>query len=268
LHQDVRELRDFYYRTRLGRMAQRALRAQVAEFWGDTKGQTIAGFGFSVPLMRPLLKGARRGIALMPGQQGVMAWPSEGANISLLCEESDWPLPTGIVDKLIILHGLETCETPDDLLIEAYRVLGPGGRALIVVPNRSGLWARRDVTPFARGRPYSLGQLERQLAGFGLEVRRHRAALFFPPSEKPFWRRMTQTWEKVGNRLSRQIAGGVLMVEVSKQIPAPTRPGLGAMVRRPLVVLEGLTAPASEPASGRVSDRKRPVLRLKFPKTP
>jgi hypothetical protein len=43
------------------------------------------------------------------------------------------------------------------------------------------------------------------------------------------------------------MAGGVLMVEASKQTYAPTRPGLREVVRRPLRVLEGLPAPVPTP---------------------
>jgi hypothetical protein len=39
------------------------------------------------------------------------------------------------------------------------------------------------------------------------------------------------------------LAGGVLMVEAAKQVPAPKRPGLGARVKKPLSVLDGLGLP-------------------------
>ena len=41
-------------------------------------GMTLAGFGFAAPLLRPYLSPARRVTALMPGPQGVMAWPAGG----------------------------------------------------------------------------------------------------------------------------------------------------------------------------------------------
>ena len=44
------------------------------------------------------------------------------------------------------------------------------------------------------------------------------------------------------------LAGGVLMVEASKQVYQPTRGGLGAVVRKPLRVLEGVGQPAPQPA--------------------
>ena len=81
MHLDVQDLRNFYYRSPLGRAAQVSLRARLMEIWPEAKGQTVAGFGFAVPLLRPYLSDARRVIALMPGPQGVMPWPSNASSI-------------------------------------------------------------------------------------------------------------------------------------------------------------------------------------------
>ena len=247
MHLDVLDLKAFYYRSALGRAAQRAVRDRVVELWPEAKGQTVVGFGFAVPLLRPYLKDARRVIGVMPGPQGVMAWPAGMKNVACLCEETQWPLETGSVDKLVVMHGLETSDHPFDLLQECYRVLGPGGRGLFVVPNRVGLWARSDRTPFGYGRPYSLGQVEALLKSHGLIPTRHVGALYTPPSDKRFWLRTAGFWEKAGRRIPTMVAGGVLMVEVSKQIPAPKRPGLSAAVRRPLRLLGGMKAPKVKP---------------------
>ncbi len=247
MHLDVLDLKAFYYRSTLGRAAQRAVRDRVVELWPEAKGQTVVGFGFAVPLLRPYLADARRVTGLMPGPQGVMAWPVGQKNVSVLCEETLWPLETGSVDKLLVMHGLETSDHPFALLQECYRVLGPGGRALFIVPNRVGLWARSDRTPFGYGRPYSLGQLEALLKSHGLIPERHVGALYAPPSHKRFWLRTAGFWEKAGRRLPTVVAGGVLMVEVSKQIPAPKRPGLSEAVRRPLRILEGMKTPEAKP---------------------
>ena len=247
MHLDVLDLKSFYYRSALGRAAQRAVRDRVVELWPEAKGQTVVGFGFAVPLLRPFLKDARRVIGLMPGPQGVMAWPVGMPNVAALCEETLWPLETGSVDKLVVMHGLETSDHPFALLQECYRVLGPGGRGLFVVPNRVGLWARSDHTPFGYGRPYSLGQLEALLKSHGLIPERHVGALYAPPSHKRFWLRTGGFWEKAGRRIPTVVAGGVLMVEVSKQIPAPKRPGLSEAVRRPLRILDGMKVPEAEP---------------------
>ncbi len=247
MHLDVLDLKTFYYRSALGRAAQRAVRDRVVELWPEAKGQTVVGFGFAVPLLRPYLTEARRVIGLMPGPQGVMTWPVGMKNVACLVEETLWPLETGSVDKLVVMHGLETCDHPFNLLQECYRVLGPGGKALFIVPNRVGLWARNDHTPFGYGRPYSLGQLEALLKSHGLIPERHVGALYAPPSHKRFWLRTAGFWEKAGRRIPTVVAGGVLVVEVSKQIPAPKRPGLSAAVRRPLRILEGMKVPEAKP---------------------
>ena len=244
MHLDVQDLRNFYYRSTLGRAAQKAVRDQVVELWPDAKGQTVAGYGFAVPLLRPYLHEARRVIGLMPAPQGVMPWPAGMRNVSVLCEETMWPVETGRVDRLVMMHGLENCDRPGDLLTEAHRVLGPGGRALFVVPHRSGMWSRSDSTPFGFGRPYSPGQLEAQLRHYGFMPERHRTTLFQPPSHKRFWRKTGAMWESFGRTVSPVMAGGILMVEASKRVHAPSGPGLREKVRKPL----GVLAPKPETA--------------------
>lgn len=246
MHLDVIDLRSFYYRTGLGRAVQRAVRDQVLRLWPEAKGQTVAGFGFAVPLLRPYLADARRVIGLMPGQQGVMPWPPGMENVSLLVEETQWPVPTGMVDKLILLHGLEATDDPGALLEECSRVLGPGGRVLFIVPNRTGLWSRFEGTPFGHGRPYTARQLELLVRRHGFTPERHVSALYFPPSQQRFWMRTAGFWDRVGRKVSPMLSGGVLIIEASKQVYAPTRPGLAAAVRRPLRVLEGGGQPVPE----------------------
>ena len=237
MHLDVQDLRNFYYRSTLGRAVQKTIRAEMAQIWPEAKGQTVAGYGFAVPFLRPYLSEARRVVALMPAPQGVISWPSDGPNVSVLSEETWWPLETGHVDKLLVMHGLETSEQPAALLEECWRVLGPGGSALFVVPNRAGLWSRSDRTPFGFGRPFSQSQLENQLKSHEFMPVRHATTLYQPPSEKRFWRKTAGMWEKMGGSLSFVAAGGVLMVEATKRVQASSGSGLRERVRKPLEVL-------------------------------
>jgi len=54
--------------------------------------------------------------------------------------------------------------------------------------------------------------------------------------------------ETSGRHLPVFAAGGVLFVEVSKQVPAPNKGGLGEAVRRPMRVLEGIGAAEPKPS--------------------
>jgi SAM-dependent methyltransferase len=252
MHLDVQDLRNFYYRSALGRAVQKSLQERMRELWPEAKGQTVAGFGFAAPLLRPYLKEARRVVTLMPGPQGVMPWPPTGGpNTSVLTEETHWPLETGHVDKLVLLHGLETCEQPFDLLEECWRVLGPGGKVLFIVPNRAGIWARRDRTPFGFGRPYSPGQLDTQLRTHQFLPERQVGALYQFPSQQRVWMKSAGLLERIGRRVPAIVAGGVFMVEASKQVYPPK--GTARRVRARASVLEGLT----EPAVGRAGAVRR-----------
>ena len=241
MYLDVVDLRAFYYRTKLGRSAQRALQEALRRVWPETRALTVVGFGFAAPMLRPFLSDARRVVALMPAQQGVMPWPPGGPNVSTLVEETRWPVSAGSIDRVIVAHGLETCAEPGALLDEIWRVLKPGGRAVFIVPNRSGIWARRDITPFGYGRPYSAGQLEGLVRKHRLEPGQTGAALYGPPSHRRFWLQTAQLWERLGRRFEPRVFAGALLVEVTKQVYArPDSSRSRVCVPGPLEVLEGL----------------------------
>ncbi|MCH2163159.1 MAG: class I SAM-dependent methyltransferase [Marinovum sp.] len=241
MHLDVQDLHGFYSGTALGREARTVLRDALREAWPDTKGQTVAGFGYATPVLRPYMTEARRVVALMPGPQGVKAWPGNGPNVSVLSDATAWPIETGHVDRLVVLHGLENTEQPTALLDEVYRVLGPGGKVVFFVANRSGLWARREQTPFAFGKPYSSPQLDALLKWHDFVPGENASLLYQPPSTARFWRKTSGFWERTGRRIPGLLAGGVLMVEATKKYPPRPR-GHGAKARPAF----GLLAPSPE----------------------
>lgn len=248
MHQNVGDLRRFYYQRALGRVVQRILRDRLTERWAPEAcaGMNIAGFGFAAPMLRPYLGSARRVTAFMPGPQGVMAWPVGQPNHSALIDETAWPVETGHIDRLVLLHGLETSDHPAALLAEAWRVLGPGGRMLVMVPNRAGLWAASDGTPFGFGRSYTAGQLEAQTREAGFLTDWNGAAVYIPPSDRRFWLRSAEFWERTGTRISRVLIAGVMLAELTKQVQAPVGPGLRVHVPSPIDVLGGIARPRRE----------------------
>ncbi|MEM7423387.1 MAG: methyltransferase domain-containing protein [Pseudomonadota bacterium] len=254
MHLDVVELRSFYTSTQLGRFAQRAVRERLRLLWPNVRGQSLVGFGYAAPFMRPFLTDAQRTLCLMPAQQGVCAWPSEGPNLSALVEETLWPLPGGFADRIIVAHGLETCERPAALLSEIWRVLAPGGRVTFIVPNRAGMWARRDGSPLSFGRPYSIGQLDAALTDQRFTPLRHTAALYGPPSHKRFWLRSAPTIESIGQRLDARRLAGLLIVEAEKLVYITPQSGSRVSARDPIRVLAGLGAPQPKPAGRTTPD--------------
>ncbi|MGE0626365.1 MAG: methyltransferase domain-containing protein [Hyphomicrobiaceae bacterium] len=216
---DVTDLRDFYLRP-LGQLTRRLLLHRLRARWRRVEGETVIGLGFASPYMGVFRHEAKRVGAMMPAAQGALVWPADAPRLTVLVEETALPLPDNSVDKLIAIHALEVAEATGALLREIWRVLKPQGSLLIVVPNRSSIWARFDTTPFGQGRPFSRGQLERLLGEAMFTPTDWAEALFVPPFERRILIRSATAFERLGARLSPGI-GGVIIVEARKELIAP-----------------------------------------------
>jgi SAM-dependent methyltransferase len=240
---DIVDMRDFYD-GRLGQMARLMIGRRVRALWPDLRGLRLMGLGFATPYLRPYLAEAERVAAIMPAPQGVLPWPPEGPNRATLAEEGELPLPDFSVDRVLLIHGLEFSEQTRPLLKEIWRVLAGGGRLIVVVPNRRGIWARLDNTPFGQGSPYTPSQLSHLLREEGFTPERNAAALFVPPTISRVMLRSAPLWEKIGARWFSAF-GGVVMVEATKQIYAkPDAARAEKKRRRVLLPMPGTPSPA------------------------
>ena len=230
---DVVDLRDFYATT-LGQVAARMLRRRIRQIWPDLTGQRLLGLGYTIPYLRPFLDEAERVVAVMAAEQGVLPWPASGANRVALADESDLPLPDLAVDRVLLVHAVECSEQLRAMLREVWRVLADGGRILVVVPNRRGIWARLDRTPFGYGHPYTVTQLSRLLRDCMFTPVSAAGALFVPPSSSRMALRAAQAWENLGDRWFPGFSG-VVMIEATKQIYAAA-PIAARGERRPVYV--------------------------------
>ena len=199
MHPDVVGLRDFYNRP-LGGVVRRLLTSRIRARWRSVEGAELMGLGFAVPYIGIFRGEASRLGALMPAGQGALAWPPNGKGHVVMVEEAMLPLADASVDRLLAVHCLETSESVRALLREIWRVLTPEGRLLLVVPNRRGIWARLDTTPFGHGRPYSRGQLERLLTDALFTPQEWVSALYMPPIDRQWLVRWSTAFERVGAR--------------------------------------------------------------------
>jgi hypothetical protein len=87
------------------------------------------------------------------------------------------------------------------------------------VPNRRGIWARLDHTPFGHGRPFSRPQLRQSLEEHRFTPRRHGTLLFTPPTENRVILRYHRVLEILGTMLL-PMCGGLLWMEAEKQVYA------------------------------------------------
>ncbi|MGD9670581.1 MAG: methyltransferase domain-containing protein [Hyphomicrobiaceae bacterium] len=218
MQQDVVELRDFY-QSPLGHVVRRTLQVHIRERWASVKGDTLVGLGFATPYLLGLRGGAGCVAALMPAGQGALVWPREGGVLTALSEEDKLPLPDASIDKMLAVHCLEHAERVRPMLREMWRVLAPQGSLIVVVPNRRGVWARIDTTPFGQGQPYSRRQLEKLLLDALLTPVYWRSALYVPPFNRKLVVRSAPAFEKLGSRVTPGFAG-VVIVEAKKDVVA------------------------------------------------
>jgi SAM-dependent methyltransferase len=219
MHLDVTDLRDFYARP-LGLMVRRLLAHRIRARWRRVSGETLIGLGFATPYLNSFRGEAFRIGALMPAAQGALVWPQAGDKMTVLVDEDQLPLPDNSVDRLLVVHCLETAERVRPLLREMWRILAPQGRVLMLVPNRRSIWARSDRTPFGHGRPYSRNQLERLLKENLFTPIEWSMALHVPPLEWRMVMRSATVFERLGAGSSSAF-GGVILVEARKELAAP-----------------------------------------------
>ncbi len=218
MHCDIVDLREFYARP-LGSVVRRILGQRIRRRWRDVRGMRVLGIGFAAPYLGHFRGEARMLAAFMPAEQGVARWPVEGPCHAALVDCADLPLPDASMDRIVLVHGLESAENSRAMLAEIWRVLAANGRVLIVAPNRRGLWARFDATPFGQGRPYSRGQLTRLLNDAQFSPVDWSQALYLPPLNWPILLRWAAALERLGAALWPAFSG-VVMIEASKQVYA------------------------------------------------
>ena len=215
MNTDIADMHKFYD-SQLGKIAQRYISRHIACFWPDTVNDVVVGYGYPLPYIEQYKSCAERILVMMPCFQGAVPWPEENANLVALTQADHLPLQDHSVNRLLIVHGLEHSENPAQLLRESWRILVDGGCALIVVPNRQGLWARNPLTPFGVGEPYSGRQLYELIEESLFTPSKVLYGLFTPPTQWKAILKAAETLEHMGSTWANKI-GGVTLVEARKQ---------------------------------------------------
>jgi SAM-dependent methyltransferase len=216
MNSDIVDLRSFY-NSLVGRLAERSIAMALSSVWANLSSERLVGLGYTLPWLDRFGADAERVFAFMPATQGAVNWPVPGPSATALVFDEELPLVDSSIDRMLLVHSLEHSENPRETLKEIWRVLAPSGRVVIVVPNRRGMWARFEHTPFGTGRPFSRGQLNELLREANFTPAAWTDALFFPPSKRRWMLRFHSLLEKAGRRLW-PIFSGVIVVEAQKRL--------------------------------------------------
>jgi SAM-dependent methyltransferase len=224
MSQELAAVADFYASPR-GLAAAAILGRAIGAHWPDLHRHDVLGVGYPAPVLGWInprgadvaqARLARRRFvgALTHHQPQPLATPASGtdrmAGTVCVAEPDHLPFPDLAFDRIVLVHGVEVAASPERLVREAWRLLRDDGRLLVIVANRTGLWAHAENTPFGHGQPYSQAQVDRLLARGMFRPERHSRALFVPPTNWSFLIRSQATWEHAGQFLLPQLAGVVL----------------------------------------------------------
>ena len=171
-----------WYATSGGRRVARTLASIVAPALRRDATARLLAVGHPGPLLAGFDPASVERLAIVyPEGAGAVAWP--GARTGCACVAEPWALPfaEALFDQALLCHALEFAEPPRALLRELWRVLAPGGEAILIVPNRASLWTHFEATPFGNGEPFGRGRLTRLLRDTMFEPVAWRTALVAPP---------------------------------------------------------------------------------------
>jgi SAM-dependent methyltransferase len=244
---------DQFYQTEQGRAASAMIARRLNALWPRLDDLDVLAIGYGPPLLDGWGRTARRRLAFMPAEQGAVRWPGDQPSCTTLGDETHLPFRDAMFDRVLLVHALEESHAPAHLLRELWRVTAPQGRVALIAPNRAGLWARVESTPFGHGRPFSRGQLTRLLTDAAFTPTAWSRALFAPPWKWACKGDRAIGWERIGEKLAPRF-GGLILTEAVKNTGALTpRRVRPARVRLP--GLEGGPAPALSPRQTRREDQ-------------
>lgn len=234
--QDIVDLINFYT-TPLGQSTAATIRLMIAQLWPEFNAEAFVGIGYPLPFI-PSQANNSRTLIFMPAQQGIIHWPEESKNLCCLINEDSLPLPNESVDRIMVIHSLEHSEHVRPYLRELWRVLASNGRLLVIAPNRRGLWAQSDETPFGHGNPYTMTQLSRILKENQFTPLKSTRGLYSIPSHSRLARNISKVLEKIGPSILSKFSG-LVCIEATKQVYCSYQEK-----RPPLVLIRPITKPS------------------------
>ncbi|MBL0317913.1 MAG: methyltransferase domain-containing protein [Alphaproteobacteria bacterium] len=235
---DIMALSAFYH-SHPGELVHRVLVSYVQKFCRGHHVPTV-GIGYTLGVVEEA-----KAFHIIPAH---MVHPEYSLSTSPLrcciADTCELPIENESLDRLVLLHALEYSNCMPEFLAECWRILEPGGKMLVVVPNRRGFWSHGDQTPFGYGHPFHPMQLSQLLNLVRFRVTGLNTALFYPPTENVILLQAAPIWEWIGKYIMPAFQG-VLIMEAKKDVFALNPPIQSEFS------LKRLVGPAVKPIVGR-----------------
>ncbi len=138
---------DVFYQTPTGKKLSNEIENCLTSSWPreELKECHLLCVGFPPPgIMETCLQG--KSFALFsPSFLGSKKIVRKGQNMSAVGNEADLPFREGSYDRILIFHALEYTEDAVSFIEGLWKVLSPGGRIFLMVPNKKGAWKKTGL---------------------------------------------------------------------------------------------------------------------------
>ena len=212
-----------FYNSELGKCTQGFLEQKIKSYVDVKSDTVITGVGYTAPFLLNLEQGDTK-LSLVP--EFIENFNVVGSTEHAVCEEDHLPLLNNSSDLCLMVHCLEHSNSPWGLMAEINRILPSGGRVVVVVPNRVGLWARRTNNPFGFGRSYTKGQLKKLMLATGFVEITTDYSVYNPPLHSLFNSAIAnfcENWMKYVLRENSGVIIGVYEKQVHKYVESKNR---------------------------------------------
>lgn len=226
---DTQDIANFY-RTPLGDLIAAMLRQELSLLWPDIAGLSTLGIGYAAPCFERW-RHISRCIGVSSAHMDATRWPADKHSMVCIAETETLPFADLSFDRVLFIHGLEQAENARRTLREAWRILKDDGKLIVILPNRRGVWAYAENTPFGQGQPYSERQLSRLLTSLSFKVERQKTALYAPPLNINLALKLFRLTERYGPFVAPHFAG-LVIAEASKTLYGLKPAGKRASARR------------------------------------
>jgi len=168
------ELKNFYA-TDLGVAVQNNINNAINTLWPALAAEIIIGIGYTAHLLQDKINNNLTA-SIIPVNPRFNI--QSGKIQTLVSRETDLPLSDNSVDRIIVMHLLEHSKYHNLILREIWRVLKPGGKLLVIVPNKYSLWPHTKELPFNNCALFTIPQIHNLFNHSMFATLRTRASLF------------------------------------------------------------------------------------------
>jgi hypothetical protein len=100
------------------------IRRAIRRVWPELRGMRLLGIGYATPFLSAISAETERTVALMPASQGVLDRSPDSRNLVALADQGELPFAGYSIDRVLVVHTLETSEPAEPMLKEIWRVAG------------------------------------------------------------------------------------------------------------------------------------------------